>query len=108
MALLNAPSLRRPFRMARGSGRNFVQNPWRKVPIPRFEPENRSHLGLATLTDECERLASNICSDHSDTGQIKLSNIIREQLTGHGLLNRIDLLVQQLLPEQTETVDTSA
>ena len=100
VALLNASSLQTAFRKARSSGRNFDQSPWRKVPIPRFDPADSRHAGLARLCTEAEAEAEAIRDLLPGKGQVKVSGEIRSRLVECGIAARIDALAQQLLPEQ--------
>ena len=43
VALLNAPCLTRAFVESRTSGRHFKNNPWRTIPIPRYDRANPLH-----------------------------------------------------------------
>ena len=100
IALLNAPSLRRAYKHARTSGRHFHQHPWRRVPIPRFDPEDSRHSRLAELCGEAEAGALQVRLQFPDAGQVKVSTEVRARLVKDGILERIDALVASLLPKQ--------
>ena len=55
VSILNAPCLNQAFSESRESGRHFQLHPWRKVPIPRYDIQNRQHLRLAELCDLAEK-----------------------------------------------------
>ena len=54
VALLNAPCLTRAFAESRTSGRHFKNNPWRAIPIPRYDRSDPLHRRLATLCKRAE------------------------------------------------------
>ena len=102
VSLLNAPSLRRAFRKSRRSGRDFDQHPWRKVPIPRFDPTDQRHRQLADLCSEAEAEATRVRDSLLDAGQVKVSNEIRRRLGERGIMARVDVLASRLLPNQVD------
>lgn len=103
-ALLNAPSLTAAFKQSRTSNRDFALNPWKNVPIPKFDPDDETHRKLAALTGEAEAAAEvlmNSLSEHQSlSGQVVLSRWIRERLVENGIAGRIDAAVARLLPDQ--------
>lgn len=101
VAVLNAPCLREAFLQARESGRHFQLHPWRKVPIARYDANNRDHVRLAGLTAEAERQASMEVKDLKEPpSNRRHSRRIRSSLKEAGILDRIDEIVRRLLPEQ--------
>ena len=60
VALLNAPSLHRAYVDSRTSGRHFTNNPWRAIPIPRYDATDSLHVRLSelggTTEQECKAL----------------------------------------------------
>ncbi|MDE0627760.1 MAG: N-6 DNA methylase [Bryobacterales bacterium] len=102
VALLNAPCLKRAFRKARKSGRHFHQHPWRKVPIPRFNVQDKHHMRLAKLCSEAEAEALRVRDRFPGKGQVKVSKEIRARLADCGIAARIDALAEKLLPEQAD------
>jgi len=102
VSLLNASCLQRAFRKSRGSGRDFEQHPWRKVPIPRFDPNDRCHTNLVNLCSQAESEAAKIRDRFPGAGQIKVSNEIRNRLKECGIADRIDDLARRVLPGQGE------
>ena len=102
--LLNAPCLVRAFLETRSSGRDFHLHPWRKVPIPRFDPGNPVHTELADLCWEAEEvaveMAQGVRKHKPGAGQVAISRAIRARLADDGIFDRIDQLARHLLPEQ--------
>ena len=56
-ALLNAHSLTAAPKRSRTSNRHFALNPWKNVPVPKFDPGDEIHQKLAALTGEAEAAA---------------------------------------------------
>ena len=103
VALLNAPALREAFKQAQSSGRHFQLRPWRRVPIPRFDPAAGRHRELAALCTEAEAAAQAYLEQHAAAlpgGQVGRSNRLREHLTALGLFDRLDEAARRLLPDQ--------
>lgn len=104
VCLLNAPSLVRAYLEARSSGRDFHLHPWRKVPIPRFDPNNPVHKELVDLCWEAEEvaveMAQGVRKHKPGAGQVAVSKAIRAQLADDGISDRIDQCARRLLPEQ--------
>ncbi len=103
VALLNAPCLTRAFAESRTSGRHFKNNPWRAIPIPRYDPANASHWRLVALCKHAERAAASwTASATAAHGQVAASKRIRELLTDTGILRLIDSAARALLPEHVD------
>ena len=109
VAILNAPCLNDAFVQSRTSGRDFQLNPWRKVPIRRFDPGNSSHQALAKLTEKAEAATEEWLAGSPDEtarlGQVGLSSRIRELLTAQGIFAEINAIVRQILPTQATPQD---
>lgn len=95
----------RTSRQSRGSGRHFHQNPWRKVPVRRYDPDNTDHVALATLAERAEEIAEAwLASPDAQAdrrGQVALSSRIRKLLREEGVFGEIDRMVRRILPQQT-------
>ncbi len=103
VALLNAPSLHRAYVGSRTSGRHFTNNPWRAIPIPRYDPDDPLHLELAALCARAETIASRfIETAEGRLGQIATSNRIRDLLQERGVFAQIDDAVRQILPDHAD------
>ena len=106
VALLNARCLRRAFAECKDSGRDFHLHPWRKVPIPRYDPTNRKHARLAQLCPAAERIAERRVevelAERADLGQQALSTAIRQALAQTKVGREIETLAAQLLPRQAD------
>ena len=103
VALLNAPALNAAFVQSRRSGRDFHLHPWKRVPIPSFDPANALHQRLAALCADAEREAADFLEwerDDLPTGQVGRSKRIRAALAKSGLTERLDAAARELLPEQ--------
>ena len=99
-ALLNAPCLSRAFQESRTSGRHFDQQPWRRIPIPRYDVADEVHRDLARLCNRAERAAENWLSRQSARyGQVAASSRIRSLLDEQGIFAAIDRAATAMLPE---------
>ena len=99
-ALLNAPCLSRAFRESRTSGRHFDQQPWRTIPIPRYDAANEVHRELARLCNRAESVAGNWLSRQTaGYGQVAASSRIRSLLDEQGISAAIDRAAAAVLPE---------
>lgn len=97
-AILNAPCLQQAFADARDSGRDFQTTPWRKIPIPRYNPRNAVHARLARLTKLGERRAAELMSTATpNESQVSASRKIRKALA-NGVFPRIDECVRKIAP----------
>lgn len=102
VALLNAPCLTRAFAESRTSGRHFKNNPWRAIPIPRYDRAVALHRSLATLCKRAERAtAAWLASTPSTLGQVATSTRIRQMLAETRQLHSIDIAARALLPNHT-------
>lgn len=103
VAVLNAPCLTAAFAACRGSGRHFVQHPWRRIPIPRYDDRDPLHRELVELGGEGERVADAWLTEvdwKAAPGQVGLSKRLRGELADRGVSGRIDTAVRRLLPDQ--------
>lgn len=101
-AVFNAPCLQIAFQDSRESDRHFDLHPVRKVPIPKFDIDITSHRELVGLCEIAESTAKEVISGLADnTGQIKASNAIRQQLMSEGLADAIDDVVRRVLPSHS-------
>ena len=102
-AMLNAPCLQLAYQQSRKSDRDFQQHFWRTVPIPRYDPNNAVHLEIARLCEEAEAVATDAKALHgAHLGQRTLSSRIRQALIDAGIADRLDGLVRQIVPDQSE------
>lgn len=108
VALLNAPCLINAFAQSRAGGRDFHLNPWRAIPIRRYDKGNSAHVDLAKLTVQAERLCnvwlSNPESSTGHLGQVALSKRLRELLLEKGIFDQIDRLARKILPRQARII----
>ena len=103
VGLLNAPGLRRAFAEARTSGRHFDKNPWRSVPVPRFDPDAPAHRAVADLARKAERAAARcVAALEHGTGQLATSNTIRDALATNGLFDSLDAAAGDILPDHVD------
>ena len=102
-AMLNAPCLQRAYQQSRKSDRHFHQHFWRTVPIPRYDPESANHQALAAVCEYAEAVAAKAKALHGGhLGQRLLSARIRQALIDAGVADRLDGLVRQIVPDQSE------
>ena len=103
VALLNAPCLTRAFAESRTSGRHFKNNPWRAIPIPRYDRANPLHRRLATLCKRAEReFGAWLASAAPTHGQVAASKRIRRMLIETGLFHSIDEAARAVLPNHAD------
>ncbi|MCY4542188.1 MAG: hypothetical protein OXB95_07305, partial [Rhodobacteraceae bacterium] len=87
------------FVQSRRSGRDFSLHPWRRVPIPQFDPENNLHCEIAACCVELETETDAFLGTAEDRllrSQPGRSRQIRESR----LFLRLDDMARQLMPEQ--------
>lgn len=103
VSMLNAPCLQSAFRGARRSDRHYAQHIWRRVPIPRFDPENADHLELARLCTVAEESALTLVTQvlPEDATQIMASKRIRRELRDTGIADEIDAVVRRVMPQHS-------
>ena len=102
VAVMNAPSLGMAFKHSRGSGRDFHKSPWKSVPVPNYDKNNKNHRALAGLARRAEKAVEEM---ELPDGQIAASKKIREQLDKNGISVKIDALVREILPHHTKSKD---
>ena len=103
VALLNAPCLTRAFADSRTSGRHFKNNPWRAIPIPRYDRGNPSHRRLTALCKRAEHACSTwLASAPTTYGQVAASKRIRELLDETGLSRSLNETARTVLPDHAE------
>ena len=103
VAILNAPCMQSAYQDARRSDRDFMQHVWRRVPIPRFDPENDEHLELARLCVVAEESALTLLTQvlPEDATQLTASKLIRRELKNTGIANDIDEVVRRVMPDHS-------
>ena len=103
VGLLNAPGLRRAFAESRSSGRDFHKNPWRSVPIPRYNSADPDHRSIAVLVPRAERLAERCIADsETHASQQATSNMVRVALTANGFFDRLNEAAAAVLPDHVD------
>jgi len=103
VSILNADRLTDAFAEARTSGRTIHKSPWKKIPIPKFDLSNGSHGRLSALTSDAEKVA--VAAREavpSSKGQVAKSTAIRDALKDSGVMDEINTIVCELLPDHTE------
>ena len=98
VGILNAPSLGAAFAESRTSGRHFHKNPWRKIPIARYDPENAVHQEIADLAVQAERAVLGLVAEDRNQGQVAISKRMRHRLAATGIFGRLDEAVRKALP----------
>ena len=100
VAVLNAPSLEKAFRLCRTSGRCFSKTPWESVPIPAWDETNNIHQKLSCLSETAEGSVKEMVLPQ---GQVAASRRIREKLSMEGTFGEIDALVKEILPNHVSS-----
>ena len=100
VSLMNSDYLQIHFRYAKTSWRDFHTNPWKKVPIPKYDPNSSSHQKLASLCLEAERVAKVFLRSSAarGLGQPASSKLIRAEIVENGLMAEIDNQAQKIIP----------
>ena len=106
VALLNAACLKRAFAESKESGRDFHLHPWRSVPIPRYDANNKNHRRLSRLCASAEKIAEQCVAEESvkrpDLGQIGLSQAVRNAVATSTTGCEIERIAALVLPNQAE------
>ena len=101
-AVLNAPittNLVKEFQsVGLFGGRHFDTYPWR-LAIPQFDSSNDLHQELAELSRQCGQIAATV--SEGELGFKVVRSRVRKLLDDNGLLEQLDMVVQELLKEQT-------
>ena len=104
--LLNASCLQQAYANSRESGRDFHLQPWRKVPIPRYDKNNALHKEIATLCSRAEKIAVRTVNDElrsvPNKGQVALSKAVRTALAAAGVGATMDECARQLMPRHAQ------
>jgi len=101
VGILNASVLESAFAEARNSGRHFSRSPWQKIPIPKYNDANELHRRIAHLTVEAEELITKNLPMIGNGSQKSCSKRIKDLLGQSGIMNQLNQLIQQLLPNHT-------
>ena len=96
-AILNAGALHKAFYMSRKSDRHFDTSFWFKIPIPRYNPKNKSHTDLADLARTAEKVAAKVKNPTRES--------VREALRENGISGEIDGVIRGLFPNHVEQKD---
>ena len=82
--LLNAECLQQAYADSRSSGRHFDLQPWRKMPIPRYDNTIALHKELAALCTRAENIAARTLKEALKAtpgkGQVAMSKAVRNAL----------------------------
>ncbi len=101
--LLNTGCLQQAYADSRESGRDFHLQPWRKVPIPRYDKTIPLHTEIAKLCTQAEKIAATTVNEELEAtpgkGQVALSKAIRKALADAGVDVAMDECARQLLPD---------
>ena len=104
--LLNTGCLQKAYADARESGRDFHLQPWRKVPIPRYDKTVALHREIVALCTHAEKVAARTVNEELGTapgkGQVALSKAVRNALADAGLDATMDACARKLLPKHAE------
>ena len=104
--LLNAGCLQQTYADARESGRDFHLQPWRKVPIPRYDKSVALHGKIAALCTRAEKIATKTVNEELKAapgkGQVALSKTVRNALADAGVDAAMDACARELLPDHAE------
>ena len=107
VAILNAPCLRQAFLESRESGRDFQLHPWRKVPIPRYDGQNRMHRRISELCSLAEGIAEvtvrENLKNNPKLGQVGLSKRIRNAVFDTDVGIEINEIAAKILPDQARS-----
>ena len=101
--LLNCDVLNKAFFECRTSNKHFHLNPWKKIPIPRFDANNESHRQIVTQAKLAKDIALATLREIPDGRQMDYKRTaIREELRNNGIQSKIDAAVQNILPDHTD------
>ena len=104
--LLNTGCLQQAYFDSRDSGRHFDLQPWRKVPIPRYDKTVALHREIVALCTHAEKVAARTVNEElraaPGKGQVALSKAVRNALADAGLDATMDACARKLLPKHAE------
>ena len=104
--LLNTGCLQQAYVDSRDSGRHFDLQPWRKLPIPRYDKTVALHREIAALCTHAEKVAARTVNGELGAapgkGQVALSKAVRNALADAGLDATMDACARKLLPKHAE------
>ena len=104
--LLNAGCLQHAYAESRDSGRHFDLQPWRKVPIPRYDETVALHREIAALCTRSEKIAARTVNEELKAapgkGQVALSKTVRNALADAEVDAAMDACARELLPDHAE------
>ena len=95
-AMLNAETLQTAYQGSKKADKHFMNHFWFAVPIPRYDKNNKHHTKLAQLAKHAEQVAAMV--------QNLTRKSIRKALIQDGVSGKIDVVVQEILPNHTETL----
>ena len=79
--LLNTSCLQRTYAASRESGRDFHLQPWRKVPIPRYDKTVPLHREIAALCTRAEKIATKTVNEELEVAPVENRSPCRRQCT---------------------------
>ena len=99
IAVLNSDAVHAALRWSKESSRHFDTKFWKKVPIPRYDSSNKHHLELKRHGYEAEKKST---AAYDGTRGWKAREHILAELRKDGVLEKIDMCVQKILPRHAK------
>ena len=73
----------------------MATRPLEAVPVPKFNPEDKKHLRLAELSEECHQKVTQLAVEGKSIGSLR--NRVRQHLSAG--IDEIDKLVKSILSQ---------
>ena len=96
-AVLNADAMRGAITATKKGSLDIASEPFKEIPMRRFDPENRAHARLAALAGECEPVVRKAAGRAA--GLNARRKAAREALRKSGRMGQIDELCAEILPD---------
>ena len=96
-AILNSDALRLALLASRNNDRDFDTLPFQKIPIRRYDQDNKHHATLAELGEEAEEESAKTDINEEQTNKSRAD--IRRALRAAGIMRKIDEAVKAILPD---------
>ena len=100
-AILNADAMHGAIAATKKGSLDIASEPFREIPMRRFDPKNRAHARLAALAGECEPVGRKAAGRVAG-GQNAQRKAVRDALRKSGLMGQIDGLCAEILPEHAK------
>ena len=95
--ILNSDILQPRLRATRESDRDFHTLFWYKIPIPRYDSKNSTHIRLAELALQAEKIAKTSYTEGQSQQKMRLASL--RAVEDAGIMSDLDACVKKILPD---------